>query len=578
MFKLSKLFSFQKVLETFKRFPLAVFVSALGSGILIYQVTSENYGDNELMRVFIPLLLTFPLFVSSSLWGKYKNLTGILTAVFGVSYFFINKEVHDIQNIQRDVGLGLAFGTTVLFAPYLGKKENNGYWNYLKELILAVVLTAVSAGIIFASLSVAIESIKTLFEINISEKVFGVLFVLVNVFYSSVFFLSVLPKDFKALEKEKSYPVLVEKISKYLFVPILGIYFLILSAYVAKILLTQVWPNGWVAAPILIFSILGILTYATLWPFRAKYNKNFFYSVPVFLVIYFAAFYQRISQYGLTEMRYFGVLLGVYLLVVSLYFLFTKKEHLKFVPMLLSAMAFLSVVGPWSAFNVSMNNQFNRLEKVLTENSILVGGKIQQAEALDNEVEMQIVGSIDYFVGRGFERIMPWFPEEIQVQVLEDTNNMYNSRQVILEAIGADDSYSDLYASFYTEATQVFELEGYDYTFDFEGYYVFDKGGAFGDEFVLGEEAKLQYAFDNTNGIFSLSRDESEPLIFDLSQKLNELVEMNFGSSGLVPLENMTMTAENSSVRVKLYIQNISGKLDAQSGITFNGKVLVDLK
>lgn len=577
MLKLSKFFSLQRFLETIKRFPLAVFVSALGSGILIYMVVAENYDENQLMRFFISLLLTFPLFVSSSLFGKYKNVTSILIAAFGVLYFFVNKDVHDIQNVQRDVGLGLAFAATVLFTPYMGKKENNGFWNYLKELILAVALTAVSAGIIFASLSVAIESIKTLFEVNISEKVFGVLFVLVNVFYSSVFFLSVFPKDFKGLEKEKSYPVVVEKISKYLFVPILGIYFLILTAYVGKILLTQVWPNGWVAAPILIFSLLGILTYATLWPFRAKYHKNFFYSVPVFLVIYFAAFYQRISQYGLTEMRYFGVLLGVFLLVVSLYFLFAKKEHLKFVPMLLSVMALLSVVGPWSAFNVSMNDQFNRLEKVLTENSILVDGKIQKAEALDNEVNEQIVGSIDYFTGRGFEKIMPWFSEEVQAQVLEDTNNMYNSRMVILDAIGVNDLYQDSYVSFYTDSLQVYEFSGYDYFFEYELYHVFDDGEVADREFNLGDE-NVFVTFEDS--ILSVRLADSAPINFDMAAKVAELSEENtLDENGFSSLEKMTMTAENSSMKVKLYLNNLGYDLKTgDNSLTFNAKVLLQIK
>lgn len=533
----------------------------------------ENY-EELLTRVFISLLLSFPLFVSASLFGKYKNLTNILIAAFAVVYFFVNKEVHGIQNTQIDVGLGLAFAATVLFAPYVGKKENNGYWNYLKELVLAVALTAVSAAIIFASLSVAIESIKTLFEVNISEKVFGVLFVLVNVFYSSVFFLSMFPKDFKGLEKEKSYPVVVEKISKYLFVPILGVYFLILTAYVAKILLTQLWPDGWVAAPILIFSILGVLTYATLWPFRAKYHKYFFYSVPVFLIVYFAAFYQRIAQYGLTEMRYFGVLLGVYLLAVSLYFLFAKKEHLKFVPMLLSVMAFLSVVGPWSAFNVSMNNQFNRLEKLLIENSILVDGKIQKADALDSEVDMQIVGSIDYFVGRGFEKIMPWFSEEVQAKVLEDPNNMYNSRTVILEEIGASETY-DSYVSFYTDSMQVFEFSGYDYYFEYDAYYVFDEERG-EQEFKLGAESVFM-SFDGT--ILSLRLNDSEPIKFDMLAKIDELTEAKvIDEKGFTGLEYMSMTAENSSMSVKLYLNSIGKDPHRNNDLTLSSKVLLELK
>ncbi len=580
MFKLSKLFSFQRVLETFKRFPLPIFVSALASGIMIYLIVSESYEANDLMRVFISLVLTFPLFVSSSLFGKYKNLIDILIAAFGFFYFYINNDIHDTQNVLRDMFLALAFGATILFAPYLAKKEQNGYWQYIKELFITIVLTAVSSGIILGSLELAVFSIQNLFELEFSDDIYQVLVILVNIFYASIFFLSLVPSDFKKLEKDKLYPAMVEKASNFIFVPILGVYFLILTAYVLRILITQTWPNGWVAAPILLFTILGILTYALLSPFRKKYHKCFFYAVPVFLIVYFIAFYQRIDQYGLTEMRYFGVLAGVYLLGISIYFLVTKKEHLKVIPMTLSVLAILSVFGPWSAFNLSINNQFNRLEKLLTENSILVDGKIQKIDSIDGDLDTRITASINFFADRSFEKIMPWFSEEVQTKVLEDTNNSYNSTQVILEAIGIDNSYVNSYVSFQADPLQVYEFSSYDYYFEYEAYVSF-KGELneerAEEEFMLGEESVF-VSFDEA--ILSLRLNDSESLKFDMSEKVSELIETSeTDEKGFTDLKNMSMTAENSSMRVKLYLNRISDYAETErDSVTFSAKVLLQIK
>jgi hypothetical protein len=54
----------------------------------------------------------------------------------------------------------------------------------------------------------------------------------------------------------------------------------------------------------------------------------------IFMLFY--AIYLRIAQYDLTTNRYFVVIFGVWLLVISMYFVFSKKKNLVIIPAVLT--------------------------------------------------------------------------------------------------------------------------------------------------------------------------------------------------------------------------------------------------
>jgi len=55
----------------------------------------------------------------------------------------------------------------------------------------------------------------------------------------------------------------------------------------------------------------------------------------------------RINQYDLTMNRYFVVIFGIWLTIISLYFVFGKVKSLTVIPATLAAITLLISVGPW---------------------------------------------------------------------------------------------------------------------------------------------------------------------------------------------------------------------------------------
>ncbi len=166
--------------------------------------------------------------------------------------------------------------------------------------------------------------------------------------------------------------------------PIVLVYIVILYLYLFRIVMYNTIPSGWVCIPILIFAIAGILTYLLIYPIRLDssyktiylFSKYFFYILLPLLSLYFIAIIKRIMPYGITEDRYLVFMLGVWLLIISVYIIISKKDNIIIIPVSLFFVLFISAIGPWGMFQLSVQNQVRRLEFLLNKNHLLVNHKL----------------------------------------------------------------------------------------------------------------------------------------------------------------------------------------------------------
>ena len=100
---------------------------------------------------------------------------------------------------------------------------------------------------------------------------------------------------------------------------------------------------------------------------------------PLSLLLLFSL-QKRISGYGFTEPRYYGLMFGFWLLAVSLLYTFRPNGSTRTIPASLALMCLLSATGPWSAFSVSLASQRRELSRILAplgaiENGCLITTK-----------------------------------------------------------------------------------------------------------------------------------------------------------------------------------------------------------
>jgi hypothetical protein len=439
-----KLPSFQFLLQeataTFRRFPFAIVNAFIGTVAAIWLIDQpyDRYGDYPvIMKLMWTAGLGISLFTVAVLvaerrkWNASQTTIVQCGSVFLLAAYFVSLpadlEHAPLEHIVRYFVLAAGLHFLVAFAPFTRKGEINGFWEFNKVMFLRFLTAALYSGVLYVGLVVALVSLDKLLGLTIDGKRYGQLWVLLAGVFNTWFFLSGVPKDLERLEHQLEYPRGLKIFTQYVLIPLVMTYLVILYLYSGKILLEWQWPNGWVANLVLGFSIAGILSLLLVHPVREQvenvwirfFSRWYYVALIPLVVLLTLSIWRRVSEYGITENRYFVIILGVWLAGIIVYMLLTKARNIKIIPMSLCVVAFLSAYGPWSAFNISIKSQRGRLESVLGRHSMLVDGKAQRAGAPVPFVDMKEISSIVRYLVQthGVEILQPYFDEDIETQV-----------------------------------------------------------------------------------------------------------------------------------------------------------------
>lgn len=109
-----------------------------------------------------------------------------------------------------------------------------------------------------------------------------------------------------------------ENIVKFVVSPLWSIYVILLNVYVLKITLNWSLPKGMVAIPISIAFMAFSMKWWLLVPIKKdtvsednKLSKGLLWSQLALLLLFYVGVGRRIIDYGITQLRYFLILLGV---------------------------------------------------------------------------------------------------------------------------------------------------------------------------------------------------------------------------------------------------------------------------
>lgn len=471
--------------EACVRFPAAMLCAAMFTGALIQLVAAESE-NTDIIRLLMASLLGIPTSIGLAAlaeragWEGWKGYAlqslGILLAV--VAYFLLHPKAPNWEGVQipRYFVVLVIAHLWVAVSPFLGRRSAVAdFWEYNKRLLTHFAVGAVYAAIIFIGLALAIAAVNALFDLHWSSRVYGYLFALMAGMFQTTFFLYHFPGRMAFDDDEVGYPVILKNLCQYVFVPIVGLYFLILYAYSAKILLEWALPRGWVSSLVLGFSVAGIFTYLINYRLREYpvsrwvlvYQRFFWWVLAPMIVLLFVAISRRISDYGVTPERYFVAHTGVWLLVVCVYFLWSKADDIRFIPASLALFLVPAIVGPFNAFEVSQRSQVGILKEVFEKNQAFESSGLLKKDlsALPDE-DRERVRSIVYFLSEqgALERIGGWFSAPIAT-LAPDSLVPYERAQRVLEQLRLERQRSNevLYLSAETseQASQPVNIAGF---------------------------------------------------------------------------------------------------------------------
>jgi hypothetical protein len=294
----------------------------------------------------------------------------------------------DIQ-WRRYAQLSLLAHALVAFLPYATVREPNGFWQYNRTLLERFVLATIFAGVLLVGILGALASLRPLFGIDVSGRTFGLVSTWAWFVFHPWFFFAGIPAELRALDERRDYPGTVRVFAQFVLVPLVAIYQTLLTAYLLKVVVTGNWPTGLIGWLVSAEAIAGILAILLIHPVRDRaenlwvrtFSRVFYIALVPSIAMLAVSIAKRVGQYGVTEDRYFVIALTVWLGAISVYFIARREGDIRWIPITLAVLALFTFGGPWSAYDVSLASQRERLVRLLRENDMLRDGNAVPAVA-----------------------------------------------------------------------------------------------------------------------------------------------------------------------------------------------------
>jgi hypothetical protein len=378
------------------------------------------------VRLLTSALLALPLGVAGTVALERRlggsaawRLGGIAIAALVIPLYWLGfPRWTETLQATRFAQLALLFHLLVACLPFLGKGEPNAFWQFNRRIFERFLLGGIYAAALFFGLALALLALDQLFGLDVPDRTYARLWVVMALLFHPLFFLAGMPRAIEELESDDSWPGGLRAFARFVLVPLTTLYLLILTAYFVKVVVTGQWPSGWIGWLVSGAASVGILTLLLSGPpatrheapWAALFERWFWPAVLPAAVMLALAIWKRIDQYGLTERRYFLALLTVWLFVTAVAFTLRRRRGLIFIPVTLAALAAATFIGPWSAYAVSKRSQFARLETLLDSLGALEGGTVRKVgEGASADAGSQAASVVRYLVStHGPRPVVDW--------------------------------------------------------------------------------------------------------------------------------------------------------------------------
>lgn len=584
------------------RFPLSLLFGFLAAGLGCWIIEMEPVEDLRLVNLLLTFALGIPLYFCIDVLAERKRfkvwqrqLAWIIGLLFlGLIYFsFPSEETFTNTRVPyiRYSIFNLAIHLMVAFLPYIGRENQESFWNYNKNLFIRLVQGIYYSVVIFTGISLALLAINALFEVNIQGETYAQTFAVTFGVFNTWFFLAGIQETFENTGSLDEYPKGLKVFTQFILIPLLLVYLCILYFYGAKIIISGDWPKGIVSYMIIAIAVLGIFTNLLLYPYQQwkesgwikKFHNGYYIFLIPLIVLLFFAIGIRLQDYGLTVNRYIITLMGIWLAFISIYYSLGKK-NIQTIPISLAIFMILSSFGPWGMFSLSEMMQRNRLVQILTENNILKNNKIQneikwvigengslepagelRPKSISTEDLHEINSILEYLEDfHGLEKIYPWFEQDIKTLIKKSEDSLAfitaNSSKLLVESmnltyvpyydrLGSSEKYTELILM--GESDFQLTISGFDYirrvTVDS---YTIQK------ESFSDRKYHLELDKDNKPNLILKWTDGS--MSIDISTYLKDLLNTYNNGYQYVPSEELIISRKEKNIEIKIQISSIT--------------------
>ena len=325
-----------KILDTLQRFPLASISSFIVTFLLILIVESNNFVSSNFMLIvykvtFVSTLGIF-LFPALHLLSKRIWLKIFALLLLALYYYLLPLNILEPTIMVRHGLLLLALSFMFFWAPFMDIRiSNQNIWEWTQNILLILLADILLSITFYLMFFGTMYSIENLFGFVLATKYYWEVVIAIIGLFSVNYFLGHLPKYIMLLQKNR-YANIGAVFTKYILTPIFLIYFLLLCAYIVKIVLEKSWMSSNIDSISVGYVVIAIATYMYWTPLWDEANKNFrtliwgsmfLLSIALGLSIWLHLESKNMEEY------YLMMLFTSWLALMSIYFLFVKEASYK---------------------------------------------------------------------------------------------------------------------------------------------------------------------------------------------------------------------------------------------------------
>ena len=222
-----------------------------------------------------------------------------------------------------DIGIAYLIALILLI---IGEKPlgNEEYGRNILDIAIKVALGFLIGGLLMGIVTAIIASVGFLFDLELSDN----WFTHPNAFIATMVIPLLCCWSVSRPQTDTRDNKFIQIAIDYILSPALVIYAVILYAYIARILFRWELPNGGVAYLVLTFTAIAMLCHLFRLQLSSRHFDWFYKAFPIIaippLILLWAGVIRRITEYGITETRFYLLLLVI---LVTVFVAMLPKER-----------------------------------------------------------------------------------------------------------------------------------------------------------------------------------------------------------------------------------------------------------
>ena len=401
-----------------RRFPVSVLLLVFLTCFVLFLIHGGKVTDKwQFFYIFYPATGAV-LGVSLQLLTEdfKRRSTAVLTQVLvhaawlGISIYLGQFDRFSLPQFDAVTATVVTMVLSVFLLSFYRKGDDVPFWYFSLQTMVAIIAGLFVGGVLTLGLILFAQSLEWLFDVQVSDSVFGSIPTVCMLLLAPLLFMNLIPAgEEKRVREVQSYSGFFKGVVQYLFIPLLLLYMATLYIYAAKILFSWQLPVGWVSY-LVTASMVGlvILLYLT-YPLQHEQNNSFFKTVTRWLplamlpllALMTVAIGRRLSDYGITVSRLYLAVFNLWCYVVCIGLLITRNKRIWWIPASFAAVLFLISVGPQSIPNITQRQLQSEARKAFAASGVkqlpLTGDQYEKwLDSVDTTVAASIDGKLDY--------------------------------------------------------------------------------------------------------------------------------------------------------------------------------------